>query len=698
MLTTPRSTYLFVLVSCPIPPAVLYNLNNSELFLDDNECDSNPCGIHTCNNNEGSYTCTCNTGYHSSTTTTCVDTNECVSGHECDQQCTNNEGSYTCSCGTGYLLDSNGKACNDINECDNNPCHLQADCGNTDGSFTCACFEGYLGDGFNCQPICEYNCLNGGECVEPNTCQCTERFQGPVCAEPVCDECVNGVCVAETDVNVCSCSEGYKGTSCSEDIDECTEETHRCSDICINTVGSFECDCPTGYKLDDTGFTCTDHNECEGDDHGCDICFNLIGSYHCVCELGYQLIAPENKKCEDTDECTMETDICEQVCINKPGGYDCDCNVGYKLEGDEFNCEDVDECAMSTHNCDHGCSNTDGSFTCFCDNGYELGEDGASCLDINECELNTHDCEHICNNNVGSYVCECNAGYSLMENIASCENINECELGTPCHAELGICDDTIGSYECSCVDGYHGDGVDCTDIDECETETHDCHHNCENNPGSFDCSCEEGFHLTEDLKTCREIVNLWTVSRTGCPCYWDKTRTADCACCIEGGCQCTSKNPNKCVQCGYGEDCKYDIMEEAAPCFFNRTRRVSRLVTDLVKPMSCDLRGRYKAKQCEGTKCWCVNTMGHKIPGTEKSGEHRHQLDCENLYFLNGWTAAATGCECPFDKTRTDCACCAEGGCFCGEIDIHMCTQCGITRNCDSLHEDYPPDLRFPML
>lgn len=41
-----------------------------------------------------------------------TDINECtehVSG--CSQECVNNNGSYTCSCYTGYTLNSNGKKC-----------------------------------------------------------------------------------------------------------------------------------------------------------------------------------------------------------------------------------------------------------------------------------------------------------------------------------------------------------------------------------------------------------------------------------------------------------------------------------------------------------------------------------------------------------------------------------------------------------
>ena len=41
-----------------------------------------------------------------------------------------------------------------------------------------------------------------------------------------------------------------------EDIDECSAE-HDCGDICVNTEGSYTCDCGQGYTLDDNGVTCT---------------------------------------------------------------------------------------------------------------------------------------------------------------------------------------------------------------------------------------------------------------------------------------------------------------------------------------------------------------------------------------------------------------------------------------------------------
>ena len=40
------------------------------------------------------------------------------------------------------------------------------------------------------------------------------------------------------------------------EIDECAEDTDRCSQVCSNTVGSYLCDCRTGYTLASDGATC----------------------------------------------------------------------------------------------------------------------------------------------------------------------------------------------------------------------------------------------------------------------------------------------------------------------------------------------------------------------------------------------------------------------------------------------------------
>lgn len=43
----------------------------------------------------------------------------------------------------------------------------------------------------------------------------------------------------------------------SIDIDECTESTSGCDQICTNSAGSFKCSCISGYTLDSNNKTCT---------------------------------------------------------------------------------------------------------------------------------------------------------------------------------------------------------------------------------------------------------------------------------------------------------------------------------------------------------------------------------------------------------------------------------------------------------
>jgi len=48
----------------------------------------------------------------------------------------------------------------------------------------------------------------------------------------------------------CSCKTGYEGDVCSGDVNECTLVSTACSAVedCVNLVGSFRCDCKTGYS------------------------------------------------------------------------------------------------------------------------------------------------------------------------------------------------------------------------------------------------------------------------------------------------------------------------------------------------------------------------------------------------------------------------------------------------------------------
>ncbi len=40
------------------------------------------------------------------------------------------------------------------------------------------------------------------------------------------------------------------------DIDECTEEIDRCEQDCMNTIGSYNCSCGSGFIIDVDGYSC----------------------------------------------------------------------------------------------------------------------------------------------------------------------------------------------------------------------------------------------------------------------------------------------------------------------------------------------------------------------------------------------------------------------------------------------------------
>uniref|UniRef100_A0A1X7VD60 EGF-like domain-containing protein n=1 Tax=Amphimedon queenslandica TaxID=400682 RepID=A0A1X7VD60_AMPQE len=197
--------------------------------------------------------------------------NECNStgARNCSHFCNNTIGSYQCTCMSGYELHSDGRSCNEINECERLLDNCQQECMNTDGSFNCSCYDGFLlqNDGRSCQNDPNRECLGDNMC---------EQF-----------------CVYDnyTKTENCSCQSGYDLSSnmanCT-DIDECLE-TNPCTQICINTIGSFECNCLDGFQLQSDGFTCTDIDECLvlGSCPEPRIrCVNSPGSFDCFCPLG----------------------------------------------------------------------------------------------------------------------------------------------------------------------------------------------------------------------------------------------------------------------------------------------------------------------------------------------------------------------------------------------------------------------------
>ena len=328
----------------------------------------------------------------------CQDIDECYvtdsnRNSPCSHKCQNIMGGYLCSCDKGYELDRDDlESCIDVDECtafDQAICPMQAPvCTNTIGSYTCSsrCPVGF-------EPETDSRNGNSGThgCRDIDECLLPE-------IQNACG--ILSTCVNTIGSYYCECRTGYQASkdtpehSC-EDIDECSDNSlNNCQphQTCINLKGSYRCQdiCSIGLQSTENS-GCLDINECEKNTEICPIgqtCINTIGSYSCSCEDGFTQSPIDPNICVDINECENYQNICQHQCINQPGDFKCKCPTGYKLSADKRQCEDIDECALSPRGiCGPGqtCFNRRGDFTCIktpcpAKNGYKRDRITGKCL------------------------------------------------------------------------------------------------------------------------------------------------------------------------------------------------------------------------------------------------------------------------------------------------------------------------------
>lgn len=558
-----------------------------ESCVDIDECQRHPniCNNGTCVNAVGSFKCHCYPGFKLSHNNDCIDVDEChIMPYLCrNGRCRNVIGSFRCECAEGYTIAPDGQHCRDVDECHETDgmCSTPGRCQNLMGSFLCTCPTGYrlTPDKKACVDVNE--CLEsagiceGGACVNTDggfICECPEGFvhsqNGMKCIDVRQDLCFDsyhaGKCSAARmqpiTIKQCCCSMGKAwGKYCEEcprqgseefnklcpqgpgradtgeDLNECLFMPNACDGgDCINTDGSFRCECPAGYVLDSTGKRCIDDNECITGTNVCGngTCTNLIGGFECSCSEGF---APGPMQvCEDVNECLELSNQCAFRCHNVPGSFRCICPYGYALAPDGRHCQDVDECSTPANNCRYNCKNLIGSFMCNCPEGYTQVGPGDDCRDINECLTTPNICANgRCVNLQGRFRCDCYEGFRPSYDHKQCIDERQgycfrklvngrcsshsdglmavtkadccCTMGKAWGPHCEICPNpTSDEYKELCLDpGYSIDGHD---IDECQTIPDLCRNGrCINTLGSYRCLCNRGYKVDHTGTICRDV-------------------------------------------------------------------------------------------------------------------------------------------------------------------------------------------------
>ncbi|XP_074046826.1 sushi, nidogen and EGF-like domain-containing protein 1 isoform X4 [Macrotis lagotis] len=277
---------------CDCPPG--YSGRHCEIAP--SPCFMSPCeNGATCNDLGTHYTCRCRAGYTgkrcqsevdcgtpSSVKNTKVRFNSTKMGslaeYECDQGYILSSGNNPRVCRAPGLW-SEPPQCDEINECESQPCLNGGSCKDRIASFLCICGSGYMG--LHCE-------------LETDECQS--------------DPCKNGGTCKDLPASfICQCPDGYAGVHCEKEVDACDSGPCQHGGECENDGGSYLCVCPEGffgYHCEIASDPCFS-NPCGGRGY----CLSSNGSHSCTCKVGYtgrncakELLPPTTLKVERVED------------------------------------------------------------------------------------------------------------------------------------------------------------------------------------------------------------------------------------------------------------------------------------------------------------------------------------------------------------------------------------------------------------
>ena len=159
------------------------------------------------------------------------------------------------------------------------------------------------------------------------------------------------------------------------DINECDQNNGKCNQICVNEVGSYHCECKSGYQLDQTGFSCNGKVHDRLWASWLYLTINKILMNVKPVLMGVLIVVTI---CLDhfTVTATLDMHSIQLITRHAMVLYEPSACIYYHAI---YDFADINECATYNGACDHFCTNTDGSYTCSCSSGYQLESDGHNC-------------------------------------------------------------------------------------------------------------------------------------------------------------------------------------------------------------------------------------------------------------------------------------------------------------------------------
>ena len=174
-------------------------------------------------------------------------------------------------------------------------------------------------DELNCTKICrgdQFQCKHDGHCI-PLSMRCNGEI-----------ECVDG-----TDEVECNNS-----TEQTKPVLHCDKNTFRCANSTKCVKNTLVCDGKNDCgDWSDEPENCN-INECATVNlHHCSqLCVDDVIGFHCECNKGFKL-AYDNRTCEDINECEEIVGLCSgHKCRNTKGHFKCECNEGYEVSEHRF--------------------------------------------------------------------------------------------------------------------------------------------------------------------------------------------------------------------------------------------------------------------------------------------------------------------------------------------------------------------------